>query len=150
MLGLRCLLEKYAHIYYSIYTFKHYSKLTSLYLLLFLWTFFHIRTYRLFHGILCIASSFSLYYAVAGRILKTAAKIHMCPLSILYRSGIIPIPQVWVGRTWEYDRTVTSQIRSCYKAKEMAQPSLWVHSHSWHYVSLCESQMEFLLLALKK
>lgn len=67
---------------------------------------------------------FSLYYGVVGRILKMAAKIQTCPFSILYRSGIIPIPQVWVGRTWEYDRTVTSRIRSCYKAKVMAQPSL--------------------------
>lgn len=52
----------------------------------------------------------SLYYGVVGRILKMAAKIHTCPLSILYRSGIIPIPQMWVGRTWEYDRTVTSWV----------------------------------------
>ena len=67
---------------------------------------------------------FSLYYAVVGRILKMAAKIHTCPLSLLYRSGIIPIPQAWVGRTCEYDRTVTSWIRSCYKTQVMAQPSL--------------------------
>lgn len=74
----------------------------------------------------------SLYYAVVGRILKTAAKI-LRALSILYRSGIIPIPQVWVGTTCEYDRTVTSWIRSCYKAQVMAQPSAQAYNHSMIY-----------------
>lgn len=85
---------------------------------------------------------FSLYYSVLGRILKIISKISICPPSTLYKSGIIPSPWVWAGPINMIGSSLP-WLGDVILQKWWDSHSCDYVSHSWHYISLCHSQLKW-------